>query len=72
MPIRSASFAVSTLREQGGSWGIGVVCFVARSRQDRNVAKEIHAVEKTIVDGVVAELIRIRFDEMVAKAIRGK
>jgi hypothetical protein len=38
----------------------------------RGVAKEIQAVEKTIVDGVVAELIRIRFDEMVAKAIRGK
>lgn len=38
---------------------------------NKNVAKEIHAVEKTIVDGVVAELIRIRFDEMVAKAIRG-
>jgi hypothetical protein len=37
----------------------------------QGVAKEIHAVEKTIVDGVVAELIRIRFDEMVAKAIRG-
>lgn len=38
----------------------------------RGVAKEIHAVEKLIVEGVVAELVRIRFDEMVAKAIRGK
>ena len=38
----------------------------------RGVAREIRAVEKTIVEGVVAELIRVRFDEMVAKAIRGK
>jgi len=38
----------------------------------RGVAKEIRMVEKLIVEGVVAELIRVRFDEMVAKAIRGK
>lgn len=38
----------------------------------KGVAREIRAVEKTIVEGVVAELIRVRFDEMVAKAIRGK
>jgi hypothetical protein len=38
----------------------------------KGVAKEVRAVEKAVVEGVVAELIRIRFDEMVAKAVRGR
>lgn len=38
----------------------------------KGVAKEVRAVEKAVVEGVVAELVRIRFDEMIAKAIRGK
>ena len=35
------------------------------------VKGEVKRMEREIVEGVVAELIRIRFDEMVAKAIRG-
>lgn len=38
----------------------------------KGVAKEVRAVEKAVVEGVVAELIRIRFDEMVARAVRGR
>lgn len=45
---------------------------VAVAEVQKGVAKEVRAVEKAVVEGVVAELIRIRFDEMVAKAVRGR
>ena len=38
---------------------------------ERVVTEEVKRMERDIVEGVVAKLIEIRFDEMVAKAVRG-
>jgi hypothetical protein len=38
---------------------------------EKTIKAEMKRVEREVVEGVVAKLIEVRFDEMVAKAVRG-
>ena len=59
------------LKEEGRREIVAGVKDGVREELQVIVMGEVKRMEREIVEGVVAELIRIRFDEMVAKAIRG-
>ena len=58
------------LKEEGRREIVAGVKDGVREELQVIVKSEVKRMEREIVEGVVAELIRIRFDEMVAKAVR--